>query len=74
MRRLCSWCNEILESGSSLPLQTTHGVCAPCVQKLLDSITGSREEASSCLGTKSEVNAKLREADPQVNSRGLHTR
>jgi hypothetical protein len=74
MRRMCSWCNEILESGNSSPLQTTHGVCAPCVQKLLVSIAGSREEASSGSGAKLEANAKPCEADPQVESRGLHTR
>jgi hypothetical protein len=74
MRRLCSWCDEVLESGSSSSLQITHGVCAPCAQKLLASIAGSREEASSRIGTKSEVNSKRCEADPQVESRGLHTR
>jgi hypothetical protein len=74
MRRMCSWCNEILESGNSSPLQTTHGVCAPCVQKLLVSIEGFCGEASSRSGAESEVNSKPCEADPQVESRGLHTR
>jgi len=41
MRRICSWCGEILESGSAFPLLTTHGACAPCAKKLLASIADS---------------------------------
>ena len=41
MRRLCSWCGETLESGSPLPRETTHGVCAGCARGLLASIAGS---------------------------------
>jgi len=45
MRRLCSWCGEILESGSAFPSLTTHGICAPCARKLLTSIADSSGRA-----------------------------
>jgi hypothetical protein len=52
MRRLCSWCGEILTLGSTLPLQTTHGVCNPCARELLASIAGDSSKGMACRETK----------------------
>src|SRR5205823_4946247 len=42
VRRLCAWCGEVM--GYKAPLEnpgTTHGICAPCGQRIRHEATGA---------------------------------
>ena len=69
MRRKCSWCGEILNLGSTLPLQTTHGVCNPCARELLASIAGSTSKGIVRRETKIREDAILRAAKRSASLR-----
>ena len=44
LRRVCSWCGEVLEAGEP-GAETTHTICPPC---FADVMAGSAREAAIC--------------------------
>ena len=44
MKRICAWCELVMESPSSDSDQVTHGICPPCFEDLMAKVSAAARE------------------------------
>ena len=65
MKRVCAWCEIVMEYPGGDSDQVTHGICPPCYNNLM-----AKLGAASSAPKDSDGNANSSEADQRVPAAG----
>ena len=55
MKRVCAWCQTVMESPAGDTEQVTHGICPPCFDDLMAKVDAASREPKDRDGNAMEI-------------------